>query len=294
MSMKEWFGKRGGGKKKPGPVHVDDLIILEKWDEAERMLKDNLKRKSRDLSSRTKLAKIYEKTSRPREAVEEYIYIADRYAVDGHFDKASAMLSKANKMAPQEGKIILKRQAVERMRKFEQRLSSVMRSLSSLEGQVGSTATSSYLELRRVWSELAVSDLMNHLDNEQLGRLLKVMELQRLGRDKAIVERGQQLDQLFLVTRGKVDIELELPNGETTVIRCLEPGDVVGDQALLERSVWKATYRTTEPVVLLVLDRPGLEAALQGNTDPRGLLNALREQRLDLEVAEAVRKTLQT
>ena len=292
MSMSKWFGRRGKSKK-PEPVHVDDLIILEQWDQAEIMLKDRLKKNSRDLQARIRLAKVYERTSRLREAVDEYTYVADRYAVDGYFDKSVAMLTKANKMAPQEGRLILKRQAVERMRKFEQRLTSVMRSLSSSDGQVGSAATSSYLELRRVWSELAVSDLMERLDNEQLGRLLKFMELERLGRDKLIVDRGQHLDELFMVTRGKVDVELELPNGETTVIRSLEPGDVAGDQALLERSVWQATYRTTEPVVLLKLSRQGLESALQGNPDPRGLLNALREQRLDSEVAAAVHKTLQ-
>lgn len=293
MSIKNWFESRG--KKKVEPVLVDDLIILEKWDEAERMLKERLKKNSRDLQARIKLAKVYEGTTRPREAVDEYTYVADRYAVDGYFDKAIAMLTKASKMAPQEGKLLLKRQAVERMRKFEQRLTAVMRSLSSQEGEFGSTtATASYLELRRIWAELAVSDLMNHLDDQQLGRLLKVMELEKVGRGKALVQAGQQLDELFLLTRGQVDAEVLLPNGETTVIRSLEPGDVFGDQALLERMPWKATYRTTEPVVLLRLSRSGLESALQGSPDPRGLLNALRKQRLDAEVAAAVTKTLRT
>jgi len=293
VTIKQWFEKRTRSKA-PETVHVDDLIILEQWDDAEEMLKQRLKKNSRDLQAHIKMAKVYERTSRLRESVDEYTYVADRYARDGYFDKAMAILAKANKMAPQEGRLILKRQALERMRKFEQRLTAVMRSLSQGEGQVGSTATSSYLELRRVWGELAVSDLMDHLDDDQLGRLLKAMELERFGRDKVIVNAGQRLDQLILVTRGKVDVEVVLPNGQTTAIRNLEPGDVAGDRALLERAAWAATYRTAEPVVLLKLSREGLEVALQGNPDPRGLLDALRDQGLDTEVAAAVHRTLQS
>lgn len=291
MSIKKWFSDRGKPKE-PEPIIVDDLIILEQWDEAEKFLKDRLKKSSGDLQARLKLAEVYERTSRPREAVEEYSWVADRYASEGYFDKAIAMLTKATRMAPMEATLQLKMQRVQRMRKFDQRLAKVMKSLSALDGQKGATATTSYLELRRVWGELAVSDLMDHLDNDQLGRLLQVMELVKVGRDKTIVEKGQHLEELYLITRGNVEVQLELPNGETTVIRGLEPGDVVGDRALLEQTAWAATLHTTEPVVLLKLSRPSLENILQGNPDPRGLLDALREQRLDSEIATAVEKTL--
>ena len=291
MTIKNWFEKRGK-KKEPEKVHVDDLIILERWDEAEQMLKARLKKSSRDLQAHIKLAKIYESTRRRREAVEEYSHVADRYAADGYFDKAVATLAKASKMAPQEGKLIIKRRAVERLRDNERRLTAIMRSLSSTEGQVDSATTTSYLELRRVWGELAVSDLMDQLDNEQLSRLLKVMELERLGKGQVIVHAGEQHEQLIMVTRGKVDVEIVLPNGQDIAIRSLEPGDVAGDQALLGHVAWAATYRAVEPVVLLKLSRMGLESALKGNPDPISLLNALRAQRLDAEVAAAIDKTL--
>ena len=47
-----------------------------------------------------------------------------------------------------------------------------------------------------------------------------------------------------------------------------------------------------EPVTALVLTRPGLEKALQGNPDPRALLDALRSQRNDQELALMVRRLL--
>ena len=293
MSIKKWFGDRAKSRE-PEPVEVDDLIILERWQEAEKILRDRLKKSSLDLHARLKLAEVFERTSRLREAMDEYALVADRYAAEGYFDKAIAMLTKATRLNPDDAGLRLKLRRVQRVRQFEQRLSIVMRTLSTLEGHRGATATTSYLELRRIWGELAVSDLMEKLDNEQLGRLLQVMELVKIGREKVIVERGEKLAELFLLTRGQVDVELQLPNGQTTTIRSLEPGDVIGDQALLEQTPWSATLRTAEPVVLLKLDRPSLENALKGNPDPRGLLDALREQRLDAEIASAVQRTLKT
>jgi hypothetical protein len=289
VSIKKWFGKIGESKS-PEPISVDDLIILQRFEEAEKLLKERLRKHSRDLPATLKLAKVYEATGRSREAIDQYVYAADRYTGEGFFDKAMALMSKAVKLDPLEGKLQLKLQRLERMRGMEQRLSAVMRALSRLDGRAGPAATTSYLELRRVWGELAVSDLIDRLDDGQLGLLLKVMELVKLGRNQVIAERGSRSEMMFLVTRGKVEATVKLPGGETTVLRAFEPGDLIGESTLLEHRPWPATYRTGDATVILKLDRAGLAAALQGNPDPRGLLDALREQRLDDEVAGSARK----
>ena len=49
--------------------------------------------------------------------MEEYSWVADRYASEGYFDKSIAMLTKASKMAPMESSLQLKMQRVQRMRK---------------------------------------------------------------------------------------------------------------------------------------------------------------------------------
>ncbi len=291
MSLKDWLSSRSKPRRVE-EISVDDLMILERWDEAEAMLKERIKKHPRDLQAHLKMAELCERTRRIKDAVDAYVHVADRYTADGHLDKSVAILTKAKRMAPEEPKLHFKLQRAERMRNMEHRLNAVMRSLASQEGRVGAATTTSYLELRRVWGEFAVSDLVDRLDNDQLGRLIKVMTLVKIGRDKVIAHGGEQRDELFLLTRGRVDVEIVLPNGTTTVIRSIQPGDVFGEQALLERQAWPATYKTGEPVVMLKLDRPALESALQGNPDPRGLLNALREQRLDVEVDTEVRKVL--
>ena len=291
MSIKKWFKDHTSKESKEESESVDDLIILQRYDEAEKILRSRLRVKSGDMPARLKMAEIQAKTNRAQQATEGYVLIAERYAADGFFDKAFAMISKAAKLAPADANLEIKKQKIERMRQQERRLSAVMRALGKLEGQVGHTATTSYLELRRVWGELSVSHLIERLDDEQLGLLLKAMELVKFGPNKTIVEAGQTLEELFLITRGGMEAVMRLPNGETTVLRSFEPGDLVGDRALLEQKAWPDTYHTTDASVVLKLSREALGKVLAGNPDPRGLLDALREQRLDTDVAAKVLRT---
>ncbi len=76
------------------------------------------------------------------------------------------------------------------------------------------------------------------------------------------------------------------------MLRSFEPGDLIGERALLEHQPWPATYRVAESGMVLKLDPSGLESALHGNPDPRSLLNALREQGLDAQVASTVERAL--
>ena len=58
----------------------------------------------------------------------------------------------------------------------------------------------------------------------------------------------------------------------------------------VEKGVWPAGFRASEPVTALKLTREGLEQCLVGNSDPRGLLETLREQHNDRDVAGTVRR----
>ena len=294
MSLKDWIKDKTSKSSKEESLSVDDLIIMQRYDDAEQILKTRLRRNSNDIQARLKMAEIHAKTNRAGTAVEGYIMVAERYASDGFYDKAIALMSKAAKLAPADAKLPRRIEKLQRTRKLERRLSAVLRALGKQEGQVGHSATTSYLEIRRVWGELSVSHLIDRLDDYQLGHLLKGMSLTKVGPNKPLAHAGETREELYLITRGAVEALLTLPNGETTVLRSFEPGDVIGDRALLERQPWPATYRTTESSVMLMLDRKSLAEVLAGNPDPRGLLDALREQRLDGDVASKVSRTLKS
>jgi len=155
----------------------------------------------------------------------------------------------------------------------------------------GQQAGTSALELGRLWHNLAESSLVQHLPGEQLKRLFSTMRLLRLNDvGSAVAEEGSAEAFLLLLVRGVIEAEVAEPGGKPTTLRTFTSGDILGEGALLERTPWPASYRVAEPVMALQLTREGLEQSLLGNPDPRGSLEALREQHNDRNVAAIVRR----
>jgi len=99
VGLKGWFG--GGRSKTPQQEYtVDDLIVLERYEEAAGRLRDKLKANSQDLHSHLKLAEVCTHLRQIDRAVEEYAFVADEYALDGFYDKGIALLLRASKLAP--------------------------------------------------------------------------------------------------------------------------------------------------------------------------------------------------
>src|SRR5215210_118755 len=105
VSIKSWFG--GGSKQdqkpgqKPGKKEeeytIDDLIVLERYDEAVEHLKSRIKLNPNDLHMHLKLAEAYIGLKQHDRAVDEFGYVAEEYAQDGFYEKGIALLSKAQK-----------------------------------------------------------------------------------------------------------------------------------------------------------------------------------------------------
>src|SRR5262245_55609942 len=97
MALKGWFG---GGQKAQQEYTIDDLIVLERYEEAEGKLLERLKTHQDDLHSHLKLAEVYTQLKRFDKAADEFNYVAEEYASDGFYDKGIALLSKAMKLTP--------------------------------------------------------------------------------------------------------------------------------------------------------------------------------------------------
>jgi CRP-like cAMP-binding protein len=152
---------------------------------------------------------------------------------------------------------------------------------------------SSALELQRLWHNLAGTTLVQRLPPEQLQRLISVMHILHLEAGAVLAEAGALQPDLYLVVRGVIDVDAQIPGREAPV-RSFTGGDVIGEAALLELAAWPAKYVVSETAIVLRLSRDGLESALRGNSDPRGFLELLREQRNDREVAQTVRQLRRT
>jgi CRP-like cAMP-binding protein len=280
-----WF--RGNKKQlEPQEHSLDDLIVLERYDEAAERLRARLRDNPNDLHSHLKLAEVYTQLQQFGKAVDEYGFVAEEYAQDGFYDKGVALLTRAMKLAPLDETLRFKIERFQRDKSMEH-----VRSLA-LEGlrQAGGVdAGTSMLEVKRLWHHLAPGTLVQHLPGEQLKRLFSTMEYLRLDAGVVLAREGSQDAFLLLIVTGIVEAVVQ-DGGREMMVRTFTSGDILGDAAFLERGAWPAAYRVAEPLVGLRLTRGGLEKALVGNPDPRGFLETLREQHNDRDVAATVRR----
>jgi len=290
VGIRSWFGgsakQQTAEKGKEQEYTIDDLIVLEKYDEAADRLKTRIKLNPQDLHSHLKLAEVYAQLRQFDKAVDEFGFVADEYAQDGFHDKGIALLSKAQKLAPLDQSIRFKIERIQRDKSMEHVRSFA---LEGLRQAGGTQAGSSAVELKRLWHNLTATAVVQHLSGDQLKRLFSSMKLVRLEPDTILAEEGSQDAFLLLIVTGTAEGFVR-DGGREMVVRSFTSGDIIGETPLLERGTWPVTYRATDQITALRLDRQGLEQSLVGNPDPRGFLEVLREQHNDRDVAAALRR----
>ena len=287
MAFKKWFPGREKSESAESALTIDDMIELQQYDEAEQLLKAKLKTNTNDLHSQLKLADLYRRSGRGAKAVDEYISVADAYAADGFFDKATALLHKVVKLAPGHEKVPLKIEALRQAKRLNHRREVVTEALQS--GTTSGRAVSAF-KVQRMWRDLSDNPLIQRLEEDRLRRLFESLDLVQVRPGEILAEKNERMDKMFVIAEGMVEAVHVLPNGTETAIRGFGPGQMIGDRALLEHQPWPTVYRATDNCFVLALDREGLARALQGDPDPRQFLDALREQRNDQEVVWSLQK----
>lgn len=291
MVFKKLFG--GGSKEKvEQELDTDDLIVLERYEEAAERLRERVKSHPNDLHSHLKLAGVYQAMKQIDKAVDEFVFVADEYADDGFYDKGIALLAKAQKMMPSDPSIGERVERLENLKRLEHSRSFAIEGLlrKSVQGSESSTLHgTSVIEAQLLWNHLQDTSLVQRFPADQLKRLLGAMELRKVGARELIAQQGDRLEAMYLIVQGTVEAAIEQRNG-LAMLRTFGPGDFVGESALFERKPWPTHYRTTEATTLLVLDRAGLEQSLVGNADPKALIDELRAQHHDRDVREALAK----
>lgn len=262
---------------------IEDLIVLERYDEAVNRLKARLRQDPDDLHAHLRLAEAYVGLKEHSRAVDEYVYVAEEYAQDGFYDRGLALLMKAKRHAPLDQDLDEK---IERFRlaKDSERTRTMV--IEGLRGRSGGATAAVLVE--RLWHKVAPSPLVRELRPEVLKRLFSVMELVSWKADERVASQGDGGEgaRLYFLVDGVVRARIPGDEGPAAVIRDFGPGDVIGETVLLERRSWPADYQAAEPSRALALGRDGLEKALVGNPDPRGFLTALRMQHHDRDVTK--------
>jgi len=293
MVIKKLFRGKSRGRREPveatGEATLEDLIVLERYGEAEGRLKVLLKDDPNNLHLHLKLADVYTELDRREAAADEYLFVADEYARDGFFDKGIALLARALKLTPGEERLRVKMYAFEKAKGMEHKRSAAVEGLRQSRHPDGRSGTK-ILIFQRLWISIATSPLMQRLSTDQIRRLMSAVEVVKLAEGDGIASRGSQEPTLYVLGTGTVEARLGRADGSTTLLRTFSSGDVVGEAATLERGSWPADYWVVEEGVALRLDRAGVEHALAGNPDPRGFLESLRLDANDRQIADMVTK----
>jgi hypothetical protein len=291
MAFKGWFRGSGGAEAPQREEHgetIEDLIVLERYEEAEARLKAALRDDPDDLHAHLKLAEAYTGLGRGADAADQFLFVAEEYAKDGFYDKGIALLSKAMRLNPAEESLRHKHHAFERAKGLDHKRQAALDGLRQSRHAGGGTGTQ-VLQMQRAWHNLAPTPLVARLSPDGLRRLFAAGELVRWSAREVVARRGEaEPASLLVLVTAVLDAVVGRAGGGEASVRKFASGDVVGEGVMFSRSSWPATYRVDEAGLALRLDRAGLEQSLAGNPDPVAYLEALRSDGNDADVLRSV------
>lgn len=290
--LNKLFGKSSkpaGPAAKEPELTLEDLIALERYEEAAEMLRQRLKMAPKDLHAHLRLAEVYVSLKNATKALDEFIFVADTMADDGFFDKAIAVLQKAHRINPGDDQIPRRMEKYKNMKALEKRRDLAIEGLLANKSTGVHTAGNMQLQMQLLWNKIAKSPIVARIEPEQLKKLFSVMELTKIKAGEWLVRAGQVLPTIFLIVDGTVEAEAQA-GGRTFNIRNFTSGDLLGDSALLENKPWPADYKVTTGGNVFTLSREGLQVAMTGLSDPREFLGILRVQANDRDVAANIQR----
>lgn len=286
--LKKLFGKKEGDPSQQ--YTIDDLIVLERYAEAEQRIAEELKYRPNDLNLHLKLADVHVGLRNVEKAVTEYGWVADKYSADGFHDRAIAVLTKARRLNPMDDTLPARIERLETARKLEHSRTLAMEGfLSGVHAKEGGHGTA-VMEFQTIWRSLTKTRLLRELSAEQLKLLFQGVTGVYLNAGQTLAERGSQEEALYVVVNGEVQATFVDRVGNNVDVRSFGQGQVLGESSLFEHKPWPATYKAKSKTSLLKLSPAGLQTCLTGNPDPRGFLDVLRREQGDREVAQAVHK----
>ena len=283
--LKKLCGKKDGAA---GPQYtIDDLIVLERFADAEQRIHEELKFKPNDLNLHLKLADVYVGQRNVEKAVAEYVWVGEKYASDGFHDRAIAAVTKARRLNPMDDTLPPKLERMEFARKLEHSRTAAQDGF--LQGMhVKESGGTAVMEFQSIWRNLIKTRLPRELTVEQLKLFFQGVVATYANPGESIVERGASDESLYVIVSGEVVASAVDGTGTAIDLRTFGSGHVIGEAALFERKPWPATYKAKSKAAFLKLTPAGLQVCLTGNPDPRGFLDVLRREQNDREVAQAV------
>lgn len=110
-------------------------------------------------------------------------------------------------------------------------------------------------------TEAALREILNRnrllaaLGDDDVGGFLALSRVRTYDAKQVIFQKGDPGDRLYAILKGKVGISTSSEQGKEIVLNILEPGDVLGEIALLDGKERTAGAAAMEATELLVIER---------------------------------------
>jgi len=97
------------------------------------------------------------------------------------------------------------------------------------------------------------------LSDAQLAAFLEYVEVVTCGFSETLFREGQPGDSMFMILDGQMRVYTKTKGGEVMVLRLLNPGDFVGEVALLNQTPRSASVEAMRESVLIKLNSASLQ-----------------------------------
>ncbi|MDN6212019.1 MAG: cyclic nucleotide-binding domain-containing protein, partial [Lactococcus sp.] len=87
---------------------------------------------------------------------------------------------------------------------------------------------------------ISVVPIFNHLEEEQMDEIMKVMKSISYKKGQVVYREGDTSNALYVVSKGKIRIYRLSESGKEQLLRILNPGDFTGELALFRESIHEA------------------------------------------------------
>ncbi len=178
---------------------------------------------------RVRIGDAFQKMNQRTEAVREYVYAADLYAIKGAIVKALAQYKLALRFDP------ANRQAQQKM--------------SSLHAN--KAMTDKMTQPAEAGASKSVIPLFAGFSREEFEDFTRMMTVHTLPAGQAIVKQGETGKSVYIIASGAVNVYTTLPTGERLDLAVLNPNDFFGEMAFLVGKPRTATVETAEDAVIL-------------------------------------------
>lgn len=284
--MANWLGwkNRKTREGEDEPYTIEDMIILGRFEEARSELLHRVRANPRDHHSAVKLGDVYRAQGNADKAARTYVRAAEAYAGDGFHEKALALMLRVQKELPADPRVAGAVRRLESTRLVESHRETVIEALSAppREGDGLNRVVA-----QNLWPAVASSGLPVGLSTPDVRRLFLAFRSRVEDPGVTLVRQGDTQEALHVVLQGSVEAAVRTADGRDLVLETYGPSAVFGERSLLEHQPWPATYTTLGRTTLLVLDPEAVAGALQGSSNPRSILDALRSQERDQELVVA-------